>query len=137
MAAIEANAYPVTIKSVESWRQHLHSANLWGREELDTTAPSITNITPAAGTALSRETLITFDITDNGALGLCMVVAEYPKGPIELVHNGTKYMPGYIGTLELSPVRRYSFRRAGGWTQWKGAPKISIYATDRKGNEAS
>lgn len=105
-------------------------------EGRDTSAPTIVNMTPPPGDPLERMTPIQFDLIDDGNLGLVLVTARFPKGPVEVIHDGSGFMRGYSGTVEsIANGRHYIFTRDNGWTRWSGPPTISIYATDRNGNE--
>lgn len=100
---------------------------------LDTTAPAITNFSPAGGTQILPGTLLTFDITDT-ALRLVAVVAYYPDGIYEVVHDGTDFAAGYITTSTRSVISggyHFSVLRTGGWLQ---APTLRFPVVDGGGN---
>ena len=132
-------------------------ANLWGGDTLtgasgstnhgaarlllpatvDSTAPVVSNVTPAAGTLLSTTSTVQFDVTDDsGSFRELLVVASFGDGSLapELVHDGTNFLGPYrAGSTRVAITNgwRYALVRGGGWP---GAVTVTPYAIDPSGN---
>lgn len=105
----------------------------------DTTAPSVANFTPAAGTPIARTAAVSFDVTDeSGDFRRIFVVAFFPAtGVAEVVHDGDAFRGYYAASSSRTMIAsgfRYSVLRTGGWP---AAPTIQTFAIDRAGNEAN
>ena len=105
----------------------------------DTTAPSVGNFTPASGSAISRTTPITFDVTDDsGQFRRIFVVASFAAtGACEVIHDGDGFRGFYAASSSRVLVAngfRYTVARTGGWPS---APAIQTFAMDASGNEAN
>jgi len=99
--------------------------------------PVIGNITPSAGTPISRDQAITFDVTDpvSAFRRIIVEVTNADTGIAEVVHNGDTFLGFYSGLSGRSLIAngwRYSVRRSGGWT---GSPSFRVYAVDITGLE--
>lgn len=102
----------------------------------ETTPPVVTNFTPANG-SLRRDEAIGFDVTDDTGLRRVQVVAEFPDGAWEVIHDGTQFAPLYeVGGARtgITDGYHYACSRQGGW---RGRSlKIRVYPVDTSGNEA-
>lgn len=87
----------------------------------DETAPVITNLSPAAGADIRSTTVITFDVTDETALMIVAILASFPDGSCEVVHDGDTFRGNYVGSANVRTEIAYGYtfavRRDGGWTQ--------------------
>jgi hypothetical protein len=63
----------------------------------DTTAPVISNVTPATGTTIGRTATLGLDVTDaTNALRRVIIIASFPaRGLVDLVHDGAAFAPLY------------------------------------------
>lgn len=105
----------------------------------DTTAPSVGNFTPVSGSAISRTTSITFDVTDDsGQFRRIFVVASFAAtGACEVIHDGDGFRGFYAASSSRKLIAhgfRYTVARTGGWP---AAPAIQAFAMDASGNEAN
>jgi hypothetical protein len=107
----------------------------------ETNPPVVSNLAPTAGTAISPNQAINFDVTDDNGLRRVMVIADFPatgtSGAIrEVIHDGTQWGPNYNlapnTVAAISGGSRYYILRNGGWPT---APTITPYAIDTSGNE--
>lgn len=105
----------------------------------DTTAPQISNITPAPGSAIAPNQILGFDVTDNlNAFRRIVVTALYPTGLHEIVHNGDAFTANYSAGSSRSNLAggfHYNVIRTGGWIVGSN-PTFLVYAIDTDGNEA-
>jgi hypothetical protein len=104
----------------------------------DGVPPTVTVVSPAAGTNISAGQPITIDVTDNGgAFARVILVARYASlgGAEEVVHNGDRASLLYAATTRtaISGGFRYVVSRVGGWL---ADPILDVYATDATGVEA-
>jgi hypothetical protein len=104
----------------------------------DTTAPVISNVTPATGTTIGRTATLGLDVTDaTNALRRVIIIASFPaRGLVDLVHDGAAFAPLYAGGSTRSTLGlgyRYALARAGGWP---ADVTLAVYAIDEAGNEA-
>lgn len=104
---------------------------------LDTEAPIISNMSPGAGSELSTNDAIEFDVTDNsGAFARIFVVAYFPEtGDQEVIFDGVAFVGKYTGISSRVPIAlgfRYTVARSGGWLY---APTIRIFPIDAAGNQ--
>lgn len=99
--------------------------------------PEITIVSPPTGSALGRNDLITFDITDDLPFRRIMVVADF-SGTLskEMVHDGDAFSYKYSGLAntrtEISGGYRYTVLRDNGWLN---SPFLTPYAIDISGSE--
>jgi hypothetical protein len=102
----------------------------------DTYPPVVSNVSPAAGTALARTDAVFFDVTDDsGVFRRIIVTATFTDGVAEVVHDGDGFAARYGSTSTRTPITngfRYRVRRTGGWPY---GPTIRAYAIDPAGNE--
>lgn len=97
--------------------------------------PTISNLTPAAGSALHPTSKISFDVTvsDNTPFRKIFLSATTDSSDIhELIWDGTAFTPFYTGSTITTANNGYHFdiRRNNGWT---GRPKISVSAVTTQG----
>jgi hypothetical protein len=109
-------------------------------ETPDTTAPQITNIAPAPGSAIEDDEVIEFDITDVNDLALFVVFARYlDKRDWDVVWNGEEFAPKYSGSAAGSITGGFHFEvtrdaeRVGGWSG-QGRVRFEVKAIDVAGN---
>lgn len=103
----------------------------------DTEAPIISNMSPGAGSELSANDAIEFDVTDNsGAFARIFVVAYFPEtGDQDVIFDGASFVGRYTGISSRVPITlgfRYTVARSGGWQY---APTIRIFPIDAAGNQ--
>lgn len=100
----------------------------------DTTPPTLVNLEPADG-AVRAQTVISFDLIDETELGLVAVVASFPDGSAELIHDGEGFRGNYLGSANLRTAIaggfHYAVRRDGGW---RSSPTLEWFAVDASGN---
>lgn len=99
--------------------------------------PTISNVTPAAGTAITPTTPVTFDVVDDsGTFRRVIVHVHFPAtGAVEVVHDGDAFVGFYSGTSTRQAIAggfRFSVLRAGGW---RSAPTFKTFAIDTEGFE--
>lgn len=103
------------------------------------TAPTISNVQPAAATAIASTDPVSFDITDPEGFVRILLVADFPLlGIREVIHDGTSFSPNYTGfgnaRTAITNGFSYSVLRKGGWPV---SPIIIPYAIDTTGQENS
>lgn len=106
----------------------------------DVAEPEVSNLTPAAGTRISRTQTIEFDVTDNRDISLIMIAVKFPnlRGITELAWDGEDSVGLYTVTwTDLLPENgdgyHFVISRAKGWPS---SPTIRVFAVDHFGNEA-
>jgi hypothetical protein len=102
------------------------------------TPPTVSNFSPAEGTAVNPNTPIGFDVTDDtGEFRRIVVTVVYRNsGAVDVVHDGDNFVGRYASLSARSGIAggyHYSVQRQGGWI---GAPDFKVYAIDTSGNEA-
>jgi hypothetical protein len=104
---------------------------------VDTSAPSIANITPAVGTKLQPTDSIQLDVLDAN-LRSVTVLAKFPTtGKLEVVYyndptGGATIGPDYDGTIAvITGGKRLNFTRRKGWL---AAPSFIVDSVDTAGN---
>lgn len=106
-----------------------------GAPPADETPPTVSDVSPAAGSALKKTDAVAFSVTDD--TGEFVVVAVYARFAVsrlyEVVHDGEAFGPRYgASTREaIAGGYRYTLRRTDGWPE---APRIRVKAFDRGGN---
>ena len=107
-------------------------------DELAANKPTIANISPTAGTAITPTTAISFDVTDTGSIRRTIVtVTQADTGIKEVVHDGNAFAAPFSTLSTRTAIAggyRFSVRRYTGWT---GTPTFAVYAIDTEGNENS
>jgi hypothetical protein len=103
----------------------------------DTIAPEVSNVSPAPGVAITAQTPVGLDVTDNaGALRRVLLgVLFTATGITELVHDGDAFVGPYQNASARDPIAggfRYSLLRDGGWPS---SPTVRVFAFDVAGNE--
>lgn len=117
---------------------HLTAAMAAGASGSSGTPPVVTNISPAAGTAIGAAQSISFDVTDDsGLFRLIMVIADFGLLAIrEVIHDGMSFGPRYLasgnGRVAIPGGWHYTVLRQGGWPS---SPTITPYAIDLGGGE--
>lgn len=103
----------------------------------DSTAPTVSNISPAPGSTLGPATHVSFDVTDNlgGLRRVAVGVTAVGLQTREMPHDGTSFAANYGGSTRTSIANgfHYDLVRAGGFPSF---PSITVYAVDTSGNEA-
>jgi len=104
---------------------------------VDAEGPVVSNITPAAGSALAATTALGFDVTDDSGLFRRITVAlSFGSGrPDETVYDSRGFRPYYSAGSTVTSIEgglRFSVKRTGGWP---AAPSIYIDPIDLSGNE--
>jgi hypothetical protein len=99
----------------------------------DITPPTIA-YDPPAGTPIRRDQTIKVTITDTGGLQFFPVMARYPSGAYEVVHDGVAFAAFYAGSTIQAVAGGFllTLQRVGGWP---AAPTIRTSAVDTSGNE--
>lgn len=105
----------------------------------DPDPPVVSNVTPSAGTELTPDSTVGFDLTDNVAILAAFVYVIYPDlGEAEAVHDGATFLPRFVGLSSRSTIAsgfRYTLRRSGGWRSTN--IDVRVRALDAAGNESS
>lgn len=100
----------------------------------DTQGPVVT-VTRPLPAALFWWQPFEFEITnDGGAFALIVVIATYPTGFSEVIHDGTEFTSAFSGQstrTEIPNGYKYSVRRFNGWIL---SPKIRVLPVDSSGN---
>lgn len=110
----------------------------------DVVAPTVSNVSPTAGTKLASGQLVQFDVLDEQALAMVCVFAEYESGApdvpnaMEVIWDGFAFAPFYVDFSTRTPVTvgiqsgfRFFIARRGGWPSF---PTIRIVAVDKGAN---
>lgn len=99
-------------------------------------APVIDNFDPPVGTPLNRDTVVSFDVTDDTGL-LRGEVFVTLGGDTFVVHDGDKFRGRFSNFSSRTTIPdgfRYNVRPNGGWTE---APTFEVHAVDTAGQEAT
>ena len=102
----------------------------------DSTAPVVSNVTPAAGSTLAPGDPVQFDVTDDGTLLKLLVTAAH-GGLNEVVYEESTFRAGYSERSTVAAITdgyRFVLRRFDGW---RGAPVFRVHAVDTAGNEST
>ena len=106
--------------------------------------PVVDNVTPTAGTEMTAETVVGFRVSDNRAVGLVVLVAEFPgQATVELIWDSETRAftapyahPNSTATpVEVEEkVTRWDFTiaRAAGWP--RTGVSLRVLAVDTAGN---
>lgn len=102
----------------------------------DTTPPTITNLSPGAGTGIESTQVISFDITDETGLAAVVVIASFSDGTVEVVHDNDGFRGNYVGggantRSAIAGGWHYTVRRIGGWHL---SPTFEWLPVDTSGN---
>jgi hypothetical protein len=104
----------------------------------DPDPPVVTFVAPTPGTTLQPGGTITVDVTDPGS-GLrltFLAIIESGTELVELVHDGSSFMPRYVGHSYRTAITdgfRYFLRRAGGWPAGM-VLTLRVWSVDKSGN---
>ena len=85
------------------------------------------------GTSLGRTTALQIDITDpDGFSSIVLSMLMPGLGNEEMIHNGTKFSPRYLGVINqrtnITDGFRYDILRDGGWASRLGSTLTLIIA---------
>lgn len=98
--------------------------------------PTISNIAPAPGTAISRADPIFFDVTDDlNMIRRAVLCAKFSDGTYEVIHDGESFAQGYASLSTRTAIANgwhYRVRRTAGWPS---GPTLVPFITDTSGNE--
>ena len=98
--------------------------------------PTISNLAPTPGSAISRSDPVFFDVTDDkGGLRRALIAAKFADGSYEVVHDGDAFAAGYASLSTREAITngfRYRVRRAAGWPS---GPTIVPFVVDTSGQE--
>lgn len=114
-----------------------HSFEVWDplAAGADETAPTISNVSPASGSAITANQAISFDVEDETNLTAVWVAVHFPAtDAYEVVWDGSAFSEQYAGSTAdaIADGLSFSVTRTGGW-QW--APEIVVKGYD--GNESA
>jgi len=105
----------------------------------DTTPPVVDNFVPTPGSQIDDDQVVQFDVTDDsGVFTRKVVVAKFPNGREEVIHNGdafNEHYAAYSSRTQITDGFRYFVRRTAGW--YGSILTIRVFAIDAAGNEAS
>jgi hypothetical protein len=107
----------------------------WGRigePELSPSPPVIV-ATPPAGSVLGKNQSVALSVTDNASTSSVCLMAEFPSGAYEVVHDGTKFAAAYASQSTRTPNATgwdFVVARQGGWPD---APRFEAVAIDAEG----
>lgn len=102
----------------------------------DTIPPSVTVVSPAAGSVIVRTDPIVVDVTDASGLRNVQITAYYPaSGLHEVVWDGDQFSPFFVASVRsvIANGYRFTMRRTGGG--WLASPTFRVTAIDTSGNE--
>jgi hypothetical protein len=102
----------------------------------DTTAPVVSNVTPAAGSTLAPGASVQFDVTDDGSFRKLLVTVAH-GGLNEVVYEDSTFRGGYSERSTATVISggyRFVIYRFDGW---KGPPTVRVHAVDTGGNEST
>lgn len=97
--------------------------------------PTITNLSPAPGSALGPTDVVHFDVTDATGLRRVFVFVRIAGGGLEVAHDGASFAGAYVNSVR-TPIANgyhYAVRRYGGWP--KASVEFAVHAIDRLGTE--
>jgi hypothetical protein len=100
----------------------------------DTDEPTVTLVSPAEDSEITRATAIVIDVTDASSFAAIFVWVVYPNGSTDVVHDGEGFAVPFAGSstrTSISGGYRYTLRRAGGWP---AAPTVRVRPVDTAGN---
>lgn len=101
----------------------------------DTTLPEIANFLPPAGTGIANDQAIQFDVTDESGVAAVVLLASFPDGSVEVVHDNIGFRGKYIGGVNtrasIANGYRFTVRRLGGWI---ASPTFEVLSVDTSGN---
>jgi hypothetical protein len=99
-------------------------------------APTVSNLAPTPGSAISRSDPVFFDVTDDQAsIRRALIAARFADGSYEVVHDGDGFAAGYASLSTREAITngfRYRVRRAAGWPS---GPTIVPFVIDTSGQE--
>lgn len=104
-----------------------------------TGSPTISNVSPAAGSTLSRNDAISFRITDETEVVDIILSARYPSGAHEVIYRAGAFTATYSESTRSAVAEAsgsgfdFVIRRAGGWP---AKPEICLDVVDSDGNLA-
>lgn len=129
-----------TVPTVEGAFHANYAANVsvFQAPPVPPSAPTISDVEPAAGVAVYADTAISFSVTDidNFSSIIPMIILD-PYGTPEPVSRGVAdgdfaFEARYSSSTRIAIANgyRYTIRRRGGWP---AAPRLQIWATDLSG----
>lgn len=102
----------------------------------NSTPPTISNVSPAQGETMGRQTPLRFRLVDDeSTFALDELWVGFGTNPLsyELAHDGTNFVGGYAsGSTRDGSTGDYSLLRAGGWPV--GRLKLRASVVDASGN---
>lgn len=99
----------------------------------DSTVPTVSNISPVAGTAVPRNQAFQFDVTDETGFAVVAVYASFANGDCDVVYDGGRYRGRYSDS-DVFPITdgyRFTVTRRGGWP---GSPTLEFQVVDSSAN---
>ncbi len=101
----------------------------------DSTPPVVGNFSPPAGNAIEASQVIEFDVTDETGLAWVVLLASFPDGTIDVIHDHDGFRGHYVGGVNsrapISGGFHYTILRIGGWLQ---TPTFEFIPIDGGGN---
>lgn len=111
------------------------AARLLSAPAPDSTRPVVGNFVPAAGTMITANTPLQFDVTDNQNQfsSIAIKLSFAGSAPWEIACDGPQFGPNYLGSTRTAIANgfRYVLNRASGWPS---SPTVSVLAVDGSGN---
>lgn len=99
----------------------------------DTTAPTLTLVSPTEGGALAPDGSIVVDVDDETGLAYVELSVQYPGAATEVMVRNDDFRFPYTGTRASTATGyRYTINRSGGWPE--GTPRFDGIAVDGGGN---
>ena len=98
--------------------------------------PVVSNVSPAAASAIHPSSFISFDVTDdNNAFAELLIIANFPSlNILEVVYMDGVFSANYQTLSSRNPIANgfhYSVLRTGGWP---ASPTFIVKAIDTHGN---
>lgn len=97
----------------------------------DITPPLIDGFTVTPNSQVTADTVIGFDVTDESWLAAAVILASFPNGTVDVVHDGDSFRGRYTSTENtrsaITDGYRYTVLRRGGWP---GNPTLEFIVVD-------
>lgn len=125
------SAFTVNVEAVDELGASSESSSAY---TLSTTEfPTLANVSPASGSSLYADSIISFDVLDATSLLRVYIKAKYADGAEEVIWFGTAFSGQFGDSTQTAIAGGYHFavQRVGGWEK---APQIYVDAIDSEGN---
>lgn len=116
--------------SYNSWTQAYA-----GAVATDTTAPTVTIVSPPAGGLIGPTEDIVVEAADETALRRVVLLAKYTPYQPEVIWDGYSFQRPFVASshVGVGTAIQFTITRTGGWP---ASPSLQVIAIDTAGNEA-